>query len=190
MVKVLTEADYTTRKRDLAEAHRMAADAFKLASHKQATGNGTAEDVAVAKAHMDGVAGQQEALESAWLVQLEQNTEAAIAQRNEQWGVSRAIVDNGIAERQLAADAIVKALHVIEESYARYGKANDAIIEAVRSWAGSDFEKLAAFRSIVSGANNPDFERLHRDDEQFGKKVQQYNVHICDRADTFAPVEN
>ena len=190
MVKVLTEADYTTRKGDLAEAHRMAADAFKLASHKQATGNGTAEDVAVAKAHMDGVAGQQEALESAWLVQLEQNTEAAIAQRNEQWGVSLAIVDKGIAERQLAADAIVKALHVIEESYARYGKANDTIIEAVRSWAGSDFEKLAAFRSIVSGANNPDFERLQRDNEQFGEKVQQYNAHICDRADTFAPVEN
>lgn len=206
----LTEADYTTRKADLADVHRIAADAFKLASHKQATGNGAAEDVAAAKAHLDGVAGQQEALEAAWMVQLESNTEAAIGQRNEQWAVSDAAVGKGLAERQLAADAIEKALHVVGEAYARYGKANDDIINAVRPWAGSDFEKLAQFRATVSAHNNSSASliagvlasygikfngtnasaaRAHVEGGSFSERVRGYNAQVAGRAASFAPVE-
>jgi hypothetical protein len=208
VTKVLTESDYKTRKVDLAEAHRMAADAFKLASHKLATGNGTAEDLAAAKAHMEGVAGQQDALEAAWVVQMEADTENAIAQRNEQWAASRAAVEKGLAERQLAADAIVKALDVVGEAYARYNRANDEIITAMRPWAGQDFQKLAVFRQAVTSNHNSgvyliaghladynitfggiDFgaARTQAQNAGLSAMVRTFNAIVAERADSFAP---
>ena len=208
MTKVLTESDYKTRKVDLAEAHRMATDAFKLTSHKQITGNSTVEDVAAARAHMDGVAGQQEALEGAWVIQIQADTENAIAQRNEQWIAARAAVEKGLAERQLAADAIVKALDVVGAAYARYNRANDEIITAIRPYAGRDFEKLALFRQAVTSGHNSgvyliaghlaeyditfggiDFgaARAQAQNAGLGAMVRTFNAIVAERAESFAP---
>lgn len=155
MTKLMTRDDYQQRKDDLAEAKRLADDAFKQAAFKLSTKSGTQEDVDAAKHHASAIDSQIEMLEATWVATQEQLTEDEKKQRAADWKATRADIASALADRRTALKSFGKTIKELASDYQAYIAADATVLDKLRPWCQP--QQFGDFRNQTMAAISPEF---------------------------------
>jgi hypothetical protein len=155
MTKLMTRDDYQQRKADLAEAKRLAEDAFKQAAFQLSTKSATQEDVDAAKHHATAIDTQIEMLEATWVATQEQLSEDDKKRRAADWKLTRAAIASALADRRTALNAFGKTIKELAFNYQSYIAADATVLEKLRPWCQP--QQFGDFRNQSMAAISPEF---------------------------------
>lgn len=205
----LDQSTYLLRKDELAGHIRLAGEDYQRASYQQALGNATADDVAAAKATLDALKAQDEALDLAWQQQ-QANSAASAREADSKARLDMiAFAEGKLTVRAKAGKRLETAAHELIAAFREFDDAGTAIIESARPFMASvgidaflDLRRDAEDRphiAILAGMLNAaginfagiggEHAMLEHQNHSVEERVSQRNKRISGRLKAFAPQE-